>query len=222
MAFQQGVNYFSPIGGSDTTAGVFLTNEFGHAMLIKSALAGAAPATTTDLYAKGCYYIDTTQTTGTSPVWINVGTSTSPTWVQEVSVSSPSSTGTGVVRTAHMKYDFAVDGGAVSTITPVLTAALPINSIILGGVINITTSLTSGGSATIALGTTAGSSTTALKGATAVASWTSGVTLPLVPVFTAATFVKMTAAGSLDLTVATAALTAGVFEVIVQYVVGLA
>lgn len=124
------------------------------------------------------------------------------------------------IKVAHGRYDFGRLGGAISAITLLDGNGrnlLPVNAIILGGTIDIITALTSGGSATIALGTTAGSSATALLGATAVASWTAGQ-LALTPIFTAATMVKMTAAGSIIATIATAALTAGVFEVHLVYV----
>ena len=117
---------------------------------------------------------------------------------------------------AHAKYDFAVDGGAVSTITPASTATLPDNAIMIGGVVNSTTAVTSGGSATVAIGTSAGSSTTAILGATAKASLGADVLVNAVPVF--ATPVKLTAAGSITFTIGTAALTAGVIEVFVLYV----
>lgn len=126
--------------------------------------------------------------------------------------------GQGVVGWAKMTYDFSVDGGAISTITPANSPVLPNGAIILGGIIDITTTL-AGATATIALGTSAGSSTTSLKAATAVATWTAGL-LTLVPIFTAATMFKMTADGRLTLTIATAALTAGKFDVNVCYVVG--
>lgn len=126
------------------------------------------------------------------------------------------------IRTAHGRYSFVSQGGAISAIS--LSDGngrniLPSGAIILGGTIDVVTALTSGGSATIALGTSAGSSATSLLGATAVASWTAGQ-LALTPVFTAATYVKMTAQGSLIATIATAALTAGVFEIHLLWVQG--
>lgn len=127
--------------------------------------------------------------------------------------------GLGFVGNAKMTYDFSVDGGAIATITPGNSPTLPLGAIILGGTIDITTQLTSGGAATIALGTSAGSSSSSLKGATAVASWTVGQ-LALVPVFTAATYVKLTADGRLTLTVAAAALTAGRFDVNLLWIKG--
>jgi hypothetical protein len=120
---------------------------------------------------------------------------------------------------AKAVYNFAVDGGAVGAITPVISDTIPANAIVYGGLMNPTTALTSGGSATIAVGTTAGSSATALKAATAVASYTIDAIMALVPVMTAATAFKMTAAGQINITVATAALTAGVLEIFVLYFV---
>jgi len=123
-------------------------------------------------------------------------------------------------RWAHARYENAVLGGAISTITlsdPYGRNFLPQGAIILGGTIDIIVQPV-GASATIALGTSAGSSTTSLKGATAIASWTVGQ-LALVPIFTAATYVKLTAAGSITTTIATTALTAGIFEVHLLYVV---
>lgn len=150
--------------------------------------------------------------------FINVNTKASPTWMN---ISTPVSVngGLGQLGNAKMTYEFAVDGGAISTITPANSPTIPIGSIILGGTLDITTTLTSGGAATIAVGTSAGSSTTSIKGATAVASWTAGQ-LATVPVFTAATYVKLTAAGRPTLTIATAALTAGKFDVNLAYLVG--
>lgn len=125
------------------------------------------------------------------------------------------------IKIARGRFSFAKDGGAISTIT--LTDIngrnnIPANAIILGGTIDVITALTSGGSATISLGTSAGSSATALLGATAVASWTAGQ-LALTPIFTAATYLKLTAVGSITATIAAAALTAGVFEVHLVYIV---
>jgi hypothetical protein len=119
------------------------------------------------------------------------------------------------VRTARAYYDFAVDGGAVSTITPTQSDTIPANAILLGGVINSTTAVTSGGSATVAVGLSAGGSTTTILTATAKASLSLDAVI-ISPV--AATPVKTTAAGAITITVATAALTAGVIEVIVTYV----
>lgn len=126
--------------------------------------------------------------------------------------------GLGLVRRAKMIYSFAADGGAIGAITPKSTATLPANAIILGGIINVTTAVTSLGSATVAIGTTAGSAANSLLAATAKATLSLNALLDPVPIYTAATAVKLTAAGSLNITVAVAALTAGVIEVEVFYV----
>jgi hypothetical protein len=156
--------------------------------------------------------------TSTGNVYRNVGTKASPIWLN---VGSPviANSGLGILGNAKMTYDFAVDGGAVSTITPTNSPTIPNKAIILGGTIDITTTLTSGGSATIALGLGSGGQAAALKAALAVASWGAGQ-LAIIPVFTAATYYKATAAAKLSLTIATAALTAGKFDVNVAYVVG--
>lgn len=124
---------------------------------------------------------------------------------------------TGTVRYDGMqvwraRYSFATDGGAISTITPADSDTIPANAVIWGGFLNPTTALV-GATATIAVGTTAGSSTTSIKAATAVASYTIDALLAVVP--TLAVPIKMSAAGQITLTIATAALTAGVLEVFV-------
>lgn len=139
--------------------------------------------------------------------------------VPETALAVSTAFGLGALRVARAKYDFAVDGGAVSAITPATNATIPDNAILLSVILNPTTALTSGGSATIAVGTSAGSSANSLKTATAVASYSLDALLAGVPVFTAASAVKMTAAGSFTITVATAALTAGVLEISAVYFV---
>jgi len=133
---------------------------------------------------------------------------------QQVAKQSPNY---GSLQVAKAIYNFAVDGGAVSTITPKVTASLPANAVIVGGTINSTTALLSAGSATLAVGTSAGSSTTALLGATAKASLSLNALINAVPVFAAP--VKLSAAGNITVTIATAAATAGVVEVTLFYFV---
>jgi hypothetical protein len=128
--------------------------------------------------------------------------------------------GLGNLRMARAIYDFSVDGGAVSTITPKKTVTLPDNAVIVGGTVNSTTAVTSAGSATVSVGTSAGSSTTSLLAATAKASLSADAVLNAVPVF--ATPVKLTAKGDVTFTVGTAALTAGVIEVTLFYFVAAA
>lgn len=151
-------------------------------------------------------------------LYINSGTKLSPIWTR-AGGSVTGNGGLGVVGNAKMTYDFSVDGGAVSVITPTNSPTIPLGAIILGGTIDITTTLTSGGAATIALGLGSGAQVAALKAALAVASWTAGQ-LALIPVFTAATYVKSAAATRLTLSIAAAALTAGKFDVNLVYVQG--
>jgi hypothetical protein len=128
------------------------------------------------------------------------------------------SAGNGVPRWVRSVYNFAVDGGAIAAIKPLQNGLIPANAIVYGGIINVTTALTSGGSATIAIGTDAGSSATSIKAATAVATYSAAAILATVPVWTAASAFKMSAAGNIIWTVATATLTAGVAEVTVFYI----
>lgn len=137
--------------------------------------------------------------------------------VTDPMVSAPAASGLGMVRCAHARYDFAVDGGAVAAITPTLTAVIPDNAVIIGATVNSSTAALSAGSATVAVGTTAGSSASALLAATAKATLSIDALINGVP--TLAAPVKMTAAGSINVTVGTAALTAGVIEIFVYYVV---
>lgn len=176
--------------------------------------------------------------------YINTNTIASPTWALQLStgltgdvttsaagvtsigagrilesmVQAASAIGLGLVRFAKATYDFAVDGGAISTITFVSNATIPINAIIIGGIIDVLTPATTGTSGTMAIGTSAGSSTSSIKGALAAASYTGLVAT--VPVFSAATAVKMTAAGSITGTIATGTFTAGKFNIILAYLVG--
>lgn len=128
--------------------------------------------------------------------------------------------GLGLVGHAKMTYDFTLDGGAIGLITPRDSPILPAGAIILGGVIDITTALTSGGAATIALGLGAGAQVASLKAATAVASYALGTTLVVIPIFTGATALKVAADTKMTLTVAAFALTAGKMNVNLVYIQG--
>ena len=121
------------------------------------------------------------------------------------------------MRTLKLSYDFAVDGGAVGAITLKDafgdTAYLPDNAVIVGAWVEGITDLVSSGSATVALGYTG--SATALVGATAKnhATWDVGSV-------TALALSKTTAKVSVLATIATAALTAGKFDVMIHYYIG--
>jgi predicted RecA/RadA family phage recombinase len=132
------------------------------------------------------------------------------------SIESNSAAGLSSLSLAHAVYNFAVDGGLVSTITPVQTAAIPANAIFIGATVNPTTAPLGAG-ASVAIGTSAGSATNSILAATAVGSLTIDALLNGVPTLAAPR--KMTAAGNVTFTVSGGALTAGVIEAFVYFVV---
>jgi len=116
------------------------------------------------------------------------------------------------IKVAYAKYDFSVDGGA--TCTPAISDTIPDNAVVIGGSVNVTTAVTAAGSATVAIGTAAGSAANSILTATGKASL--GADAVVVPTCVATPF-KMTAAGKINVTIATGPLTAGVIEVWVLY-----
>jgi nitrate reductase gamma subunit len=113
------------------------------------------------------------------------------------------------IKTIKATYDFAKQGGAISAIA--LGAQIPTGAWITRAYIKKVTAITSGGSATIALAIGG----VALLAATAFdnAVFTAAVaTSTVTPALT-------TTATGITATVAVAALTAGSFDVIVEYVV---
>lgn len=123
--------------------------------------------------------------------------------------------GSGTMRVAHAIFNFAVDGGA--SCTPAANAVIPANALIIGATVNPTTAPLAAGAATVGVGTTAGSTSTSILAATAKATLSVDAMLNGVP--TLAAPVKMSAAGSISILVATGPLTAGVIEIFVYYVV---
>lgn len=109
-------------------------------------------------------------------------------------------------------YNFAVDGGAAGAITPSISDTIPKSAIVMGGVVNSPTVVTSGGAATVSVGTAAGSGAASILAATAITSFT--LDAVIVSAASTAPF-KMSAAGQINITVATAALTAGLLEIFV-------
>lgn len=113
-------------------------------------------------------------------------------------------------------YDFGSEGGAVGAITlkgeNEDTEVIPNGAIITRSWTSIRTAMTSGGLATVALGWTG--TAAGLKAATAYndAAYTD------VDAHSAAIPAKVTADSSILATVATAALTAGAFDVYVEFV----
>lgn len=123
------------------------------------------------------------------------------------------------------KYDFAVDGGAQSTIAITGGTPIPSGAAIIGGFVKVTTALTSGGSATIAVQVNAAND---ILTAVAVATWdTSPALKNILPAATTgaltdSTAVLTTAARNISIVIATADLTAGVFDVVLYVVPPLA
>lgn len=124
--------------------------------------------------------------------------------------------GTGGLKEVRGEYDFAVQGGAVSTIVLTGDNAIPAGSIVMGGLIEVDTVVTSGGAATLGVNLESAGD---ILAATVVsgAPWSSTGRKSVIPVFTGATTVKTTVSRSLAVTVAVAALTAGKFRVILFY-----
>jgi hypothetical protein len=134
----------------------------------------------------------------------------------------PTVEGTPGIKEVCGEYDFAVDGGAISTITlrggvgagP--GGQIPAGSIIMGGFIEVDTAVTSGGAATIAVNSEAAGDLLAAI-TVAGAPWSTTGRKAIIPVWTAATFVKTTVSRNLTIAVAAFVLTAGKFRVVCFY-----
>lgn len=133
--------------------------------------------------------------------------------------------GSSVSYVAHARYNFATDGGAISTITPAIGATIPINAVITKVLITcITTTVGSTGNVSAGL-SAGGAGAAALWAATARASCSAGTMFDGVPLAGAtaslanATYIKMSAAGNVTFTIASNALTAGVVDIDVWYTV---
>ena len=114
------------------------------------------------------------------------------------------------LMTAKAVYDFAVDGGAISTITPARSEVIPANSIIVDAMTCVTTAFATGGSPTLVV---------KAGGLTVVASQNPATHASLADekVTVNAVADKTTANGAIQVVVGAAALTAGVIEVYVTY-----
>jgi hypothetical protein len=128
--------------------------------------------------------------------------------------------GTGRLKEAVGEYDFAVDGGAIGTITlrgsGPLGGTVPNGAVVLGGYIEIDTGFTTGSAATMALqieGAGDLQAATVVSGAPFSTTGRKNVT----PAFTGATSIKTTAARALTAVIATGTVTAGKGRVVVFY-----
>ena len=122
-----------------------------------------------------------------------------------------------IPRMLQATYDFAVDGGTIGTIP--LGAAIPSNCIILGGIIDVQTTLTSADdSGTGALQCMAANDIVAAVAISNGANpWDQGLHA-IKPLWTAATAIKTTSAGSIGFVIGTQNLTAGKFTLTLFYV----
>lgn len=130
-----------------------------------------------------------------------------------------SSFGTVTQNACHFEYNFAVDGGAIGTIIPKNNCTVPANSWITGCMIYASTAATTGASGTLSIGVSGtGGSTTKFLAATAAASVTGNLQCVVVPQ-TASGFTHLTTSGQGEVAVATGALTAGIVDVWLYYIV---
>jgi hypothetical protein len=135
----------------------------------------------------------------------------------------PIAEGTPRLKSLVAEYDFAVDGGAVSTITLRSSVSdaqgnvIPNGSVIEGGYVDIATQPTSGTStATIAVQAEAAND---IVNAVVIsnAQWNSAARKSVIPAFTGLTGVKTTAERNVKIVIAVEALTAGKFKVVLFY-----
>lgn len=120
------------------------------------------------------------------------------------------------LKVARGEYDFAVDGGAVSTIALMGATDIPSGATILGGWLEVETIAASGGAATIAVQVEAANDIIAAA-AFGGAPWSTTGRKSVIPVFTGATAVRTTAARDISAAIAGAALTGGKFSVVLFY-----
>jgi hypothetical protein len=115
-------------------------------------------------------------------------------------------------------YDFAVDGGATSTITPSAGVVIPANAIVTEAWIDVIASVTSAGAGTVAVQlVNAGD----ILGTTAKTSLSAGTVLVGVPNgndTTAPAPLKIASDATLQVVIATAALTAGKINIYIEYI----
>lgn len=122
----------------------------------------------------------------------------------------------GQVLIGRMTYDFAVDGGAVGTITPAVTCIIPSGAIVLQAITNVITAPTTGSTTTVAVQL---QSANDIHTAASVAGapWSTTGLKAGTPVHTAATALLLTADRTAKVVIGTADLTAGKFTTYFLY-----
>lgn len=129
--------------------------------------------------------------------------------------------GTSTTKWAIAEYDFAIDGGATSSITlrgvGPIGATIPSGSIIIGGHLEVLTLLTTGTAAQMALNSEGAGDLVAATVVSGAPYSTTGFKV-IVPTFAATTAIKTTAARSLVATITVGTVTAGKFRLRVAYI----
>jgi len=130
---------------------------------------------------------------------------------------SPMIEGTHDAKTFVGEYDFAVDGGVISSITLRTSTSMPniipVGTVILSGYIEVDTIVTAGAGGTIAVNLE-GAGDLQAAALFSGAPWSTTGRKSIVPVGTGASSVKTTAARSIIATIAVGAVTAGKFRVV--------
>ena len=118
------------------------------------------------------------------------------------------------VKSIRGRYDFVNDGGAVGTID--ISGEIPAGAYILGGFVEVDTAVTSGGAGAVAI-KVEGAGDIVASAVVSGAPWSTTGLKTVIPVFTGATVVKTSAKRHIQAVIAAAALTAGVFDVVLFY-----
>lgn len=128
--------------------------------------------------------------------------------------------GTTDIKTAQAEYDFAVDGGAISTISlrgsGALGSVLPTGSVVTGGFLEINTLFTTGTAAVMSIDLEAAGDIVASTIVSGAPYSTTG-RKSIIPAGTGATSVKTTVARQITVTIATGTVTAGKFRIVLFY-----
>lgn len=119
------------------------------------------------------------------------------------------------IKAVRGRYDFSVDGGAAGDITISSTGVIPAGAYIVGGFMQVDT-IVAGSGASVAV-KVEGAGDIVASAAVSGAPWSTTGFKDVVPDSTGSTVVKTTAARSIVATIASADLTAGVFDVVLFY-----
>lgn len=220
--------YYGSSGSTDRYYWVQAIYESG-----KSLLAGAPKVTTGGLdnnnrvqlewnqMAYSIGYLVFYTTTSTPPVagaGIFLGATTYPAFTDNGIVAAAGLSNfviTDGFLVARARYDFAIDGDplAPGLITLANSDTIPKGAIMVGGLMYTPTNFA--GATNVIVGISAGGSNASLHASATIATY-NGLIVPAVP--TMAVPVRLTAAGTITITSTVAALTAGVMDIFVFYV----